>query len=171
MLGETSLIPDAQAAVTSTARTSTVERPVPSLGGEGSKDGRVGGLVLTRHLGESIMIGEDVEVQVVGLKAGTVRLKFVAPRTVPVHRREVFDAIKSGVEPSTPTPQVAPVDSRPAKISGGLVLARLARQSVMIGEDVEIGVVEVRPSTVKLRIAAPRSVSVHRREVFDSLKG
>ena len=117
------------------------------------------------------MIGEEVEVQVVGLKSGTVRLKVMAPRTIAVHRREVFEAIRAGIEQGT-TSIVAdrPASSRPGKPAGGLVLARCARESIMIGEEVEIGVVEVRPSTVKLRISAPRTIPVHRREIFEAAR-
>ena len=172
MLSEAAPIPDATVSNPSVAlRPSAVAEDRPSLGLEGSKPGRMGGLVLTRHLGESIMIGEGVEVHVVGLRSGTARLKVVAPRTIPVHRREVFESIRSGCEPTEPEPPTKPVVPTLGKPPGGLVLARSARQSIMIGEDVEIGVVEVRPSTVKLRISAPKSVPVHRREVFDSLRG
>jgi carbon storage regulator len=152
------------------ARASVDEIGVPEPAGDEPNVKKLGGLVLTRHLGESIMIGEDVEVEVVGLKSGTVRLKVVAPRTIPVHRREIFDSIHSEPAPVAASPRTEPVAPRPGKPGGGLVLARSTRQSIMIGEHVEIGVVEVRPSTVKLRIVAPRSVEVHRREVYESLR-
>lgn len=170
MLGEVS-IPDAPAAgplMEAAPRKVASRQPAPAP--EESKPAKLGGLVLTRHLGESIMIGEDVEVQVVGLKSGTVRLKVVAPRTIPVHRREVFDTIRSEIGLAVPPPVAQRPAMRSVKPAGGLVLARCARESIMIGEDVEIGVVEVRPSTVKLRISAPKSVAVHRREIFESLR-
>ena len=167
-----SLTPDAPAS------SPTMATPPPSYGGdlpalglEESKPARLGGLVLTRHLGESIMIGDEVEVSVAGIRSGTVRLKVVAPRTIAVHRREIFDSIQSAPALAEPAHVLEPVRPRPGKPSGGLVLARSVRQSIMIGEDVEIGVVDVRPSTVKLRISAPKSIPVHRREIFESLKG
>jgi carbon storage regulator len=43
---------------------------------------------------ESIMIGDDVEVTVVDIKGGKVRLGIIAPKSVPVHRLEVYKAIK-----------------------------------------------------------------------------
>jgi carbon storage regulator len=170
-----SLIPDVPASSPALAtRPPNNEGNQPALVQQESKSGRLGGLVLTRHLGESIMIGDEVEVHVVGLRSGTVRLKVVAPRSIQVHRREIFDSIRSEAalaEPAlSPEAEPVPVSHRPGKVNGGLVLARLARQSIMIGEDVEIGVVEVRPSVVKLRISAPKSVPVHRREVFESLR-
>jgi len=139
--------------------------------GNGPTAKKQGGLVLTRHLGESIMIGAAVEVEVVGLRSGTVRLKVIAPRSVAVHRREVFDAIRSEPVGLDVAPLSESAGPRPGKPHGGLVLARHAEESIMIGDDIEIGVVEVRPATVKLRIAAPRTVSVHRREVYDAIQG
>ena len=51
-------------------------------------------LVLTRKSGESIVIGQDIEVKVLSSEGGTVRLGVSAPREVPVYRREIFEAIK-----------------------------------------------------------------------------
>ncbi len=51
-------------------------------------------LVLSRQKDESIMIGDDVEVIIVDVRGDKVRLGITAPRSIPVHRREVYDAIK-----------------------------------------------------------------------------
>ena len=48
-----------------------------------------------------------------------------------------------------------------------LVLARKLDQRIMIGDNVEISVVEIKGDTVKLGIAAPRSVKVYRYEVYE----
>ncbi|GAB3356610.1 carbon storage regulator CsrA [Modestobacter lapidis] len=50
-------------------------------------------LTLTRSVGESIRIGEDIEVYVVEVRGGTVRLGFKAPREVTIHREEVYKQI------------------------------------------------------------------------------
>ena len=50
-------------------------------------------LVLSRHANESIMVG-DVEITVIDIRGDKVRLGVVAPAEIPVHRREVYDAIK-----------------------------------------------------------------------------
>jgi carbon storage regulator len=50
-------------------------------------------LTLTRSVGESIRIGEDIEVYVVDVRGGTVRLGFKAPREVAIHREEVYKQI------------------------------------------------------------------------------
>lgn len=52
-----------------------------------------------------------------------------------------------------------------------LVLTRRANQSIMIGEDVVVTVLEVRGDQVRLGIVAPREVEVHREEVFRALHG
>ena len=52
-----------------------------------------------------------------------------------------------------------------------LVLTRRANQSIMIGEDVVVTVLEVRGDQVRLGIVAPREIEVHREEVFRALHG
>jgi len=47
-----------------------------------------------------------------------------------------------------------------------LVLTRRLNQSIKIGDDIEITVIEVRGDQVRLGVAAPRDVSVHRKEVY-----
>jgi carbon storage regulator len=51
-------------------------------------------LVLSRKKGESIVINDDVTVVVVEIRGDKVRLGVEAPKEVPVHRREVYDAIQ-----------------------------------------------------------------------------
>ena len=51
-------------------------------------------LVLSRHRDESIMIGDDVVVTIVDIRGDKVRLGIEAPQEIPVHRQEVYDAIK-----------------------------------------------------------------------------
>ena len=56
-------------------------------------------LILTRRVGESVVIGEDVTVTVLGVKGNQVRIGINAPKTVAVHREEIFERIKSGRSP------------------------------------------------------------------------
>jgi len=51
-------------------------------------------LVLTRKKNESIVINDDITIVVVEIRGDKVRLGVEAPKEVPVHRREVFDAIQ-----------------------------------------------------------------------------
>lgn len=51
-------------------------------------------LILTRRLGETIIIGEDIEITVLGTKGGQVRLGIDAPKDVDVHREEIYHSIK-----------------------------------------------------------------------------
>lgn len=51
-------------------------------------------LVLSRHREESIMIGDDVVITIVDIRGDKVRLGIAAPQDIPVHRQEVYDAIK-----------------------------------------------------------------------------
>jgi carbon storage regulator len=51
-------------------------------------------LVLSRQRDESIMIGDDVEITIVDVRGDKVRLGINAPKSIPVHRREIYDAIQ-----------------------------------------------------------------------------
>ncbi|OHB83672.1 MAG: carbon storage regulator [Planctomycetes bacterium RBG_19FT_COMBO_48_8] len=51
-------------------------------------------LVLSRQRDESIMIGDDVEIIIVDVRGDKVRLGITAPKSIPVHRREIYDAIQ-----------------------------------------------------------------------------
>jgi len=51
-------------------------------------------LILTRRVGETVMIGENVTVTVLGVKGNQVRVGVNAPRDVAVHREEIFERIK-----------------------------------------------------------------------------
>lgn len=50
-----------------------------------------------------------------------------------------------------------------------LVLSRKKDEVIVIGDDIEITVVEVRGDQVKIGVSAPRSVSIHRKEVYDAI--
>jgi carbon storage regulator len=52
-------------------------------------------LILTRRMGESVRIGDDVTVTVLGVKGGQVRLGFTAPQDVAVHREEIYLRIQA----------------------------------------------------------------------------
>ena len=52
-------------------------------------------LVLGRNVGEVITIGDDIEITVVEIQGDSVRIGINAPREVPVHRKEIADAIKA----------------------------------------------------------------------------
>ena len=51
-------------------------------------------LVLSRQRDETIMIGDDIEITIVDIRGDKVRLGINAPSHVPVHRKEVYDAIQ-----------------------------------------------------------------------------
>ncbi len=51
-------------------------------------------LILTRRVGETLMIGDEVTVTVLGVKGNQVRIGVNAPRDVSVHREEIYERIK-----------------------------------------------------------------------------
>ena len=52
-------------------------------------------LVLSRHRDETIMIGDDIELTIVDIRGDKVRIGIKAPSNIPVHRKEVYEAIRS----------------------------------------------------------------------------
>jgi carbon storage regulator len=51
-------------------------------------------LILTRRVGETVMIGDDVTITVLGVKGNQVRVGINAPKNVAVHREEIYERIK-----------------------------------------------------------------------------
>ena len=57
-------------------------------------------LILTRRVGETLMIGDEVAITVLGVKGNQVRVGINAPKEVPVHREEIYLRIKNEEENS-----------------------------------------------------------------------
>ena len=83
-------------------------------------------LVLSRQRDESIMIGDDVEIIIVDVRGDKVRLGITAPKSIPVHRREIYDAIQrekkekkekkeGGDQPSQAEPKQEPESRQESK--------------------------------------------------------
>ena len=51
-------------------------------------------LILTRRLGESIRVGDDIKITVVEIRGGNIRLGIEAPTQIKVHREEIYERIK-----------------------------------------------------------------------------
>ena len=55
-------------------------------------------LILTRRVGESLMVGDDITITVLGVKGNQVRIGVNAPRDVAVHREEIYKRIQDDDE-------------------------------------------------------------------------
>ena len=58
-------------------------------------------LILTRRVGETLMVGDDVTITVLGVKGNQVRIGINAPKDVPVHREEIYLRIKEEEQSDT----------------------------------------------------------------------
>lgn len=70
-------------------------------------------LILTRRVGETIRINDDISVTVLGVKGSQVRLGIQAPEGVAVHREEIFERIQAGLQQSPPANGPEPDRSEP----------------------------------------------------------
>ena len=61
-------------------------------------------LILTRKTGETIMVGDEVTVTVLGVKGNQVRVGIKAPREIAVHREEIYERIQAEQEGSEEVP-------------------------------------------------------------------
>ncbi len=55
-------------------------------------------LILTRRVGETLMVGDEITITVLGVKGNQVRIGVNAPRDVAVHREEIYNRIQDGEE-------------------------------------------------------------------------
>jgi carbon storage regulator len=62
-------------------------------------------LILTRRVGETVIIGNEVTVTVLGVKGNQVRIGVNAPKDVPVHREEIYERIKREEEGEAHVPR------------------------------------------------------------------
>ena len=73
-------------------------------------------LILTRRVGETLKVGNDVDVTVLGVKGNQIRIGIKAPKNVAVHREEIFDRIQREAELAQQTDESgesAPTDESP----------------------------------------------------------
>ena len=70
-------------------------------------------LIITRKPGEKIMLGDDIVVEVMAVSGSSVRLGIAAPRSLPVYREEIWNAVKQ--EQAAASQPAAPAESRPAE--------------------------------------------------------
>ena len=71
-------------------------------------------LILTRRVGETVMIGNDVTVTILGVKGNQVRVGINAPKNVAVHREEIYERIKREQQGQSGDTQGETQDNEPA---------------------------------------------------------
>ena len=71
-------------------------------------------LILTRRVGETVMIGDDVTITVLGVKGNQVRVGINAPKHVAVHREEIYERIKREQQSDAEPQQAKATEFAPA---------------------------------------------------------
>ena len=72
-------------------------------------------LILSRKLNEQIVIGDQIVITVVAIRGGNVRLGIDAPTSVPVHRKEIHDALSKQDRQTEPVAKKAPGTGLPSR--------------------------------------------------------
>jgi len=122
----------------------------------------VGMLIITRRVGEAVVIGDNAEVsvKVLGVKGNQVRFGIKAPRGVQVMRQEIL----LGMQTDGANDYETAVDM--------LVISRRAGEAVVIGDNAEVSVtmLGIKGNQVRVGINAPREVSVLREEIWGRMQ-
>ena len=77
-------------------------------------------LILTRRVGETLMVGDEVTVTVLGVKGNQVRIGVNAPKDVAVHREEIYERIKREKSGVVDAPVDTPIDEAPGDNFGNV---------------------------------------------------
>ena len=125
-----------------------------------------GMLILQRYRNEIINVGDDIRVVIDDIRGNHVRIYIEAPPEISIHREEVYEAIQRGESRR----QSAAKSTLTQKEFTRLVLSRKKDESIRIGDDIRITITDIRGDRVRIGIEAPRSVSVHRQEVYEKIK-
>lgn len=128
-------------------------------------------LVVTRRTDEGLMISGEIELFVVSVRTDRVRLGIHAPVHIQVHRRELYEALRNGSAQPDLFPlgdAAARTTPRPSGKPPRLVLTRRRHESIMIGDEVEVIVVELHEEEVRLAVRHPPYLEVVCKEAYEA---
>jgi len=107
---------------------------------------------MSRLKDEAIMLGDDIEITIIDIRGDYVRLGLHVTQTISVRMKESSDTIKKNNK------------------QGLLVIRCKKNESVMIGDDIEVIIVDVRGDKARIGLVAPKPVPVHRKEIYDAIQ-
>jgi len=119
-------------------------------------------LIIVRDVGQTINIGDDVEVVLLAIDEKVARIGVSAPRNIPINRKELHPIGASRYALTGDGKESPP----PATKTSTLILVRAVGQAITIGDNIEIMVLDLTDGkTVRLGIEAPRQVEITRGEL------
>ncbi|MDR2737130.1 MAG: carbon storage regulator [Gracilibacteraceae bacterium] len=111
-------------------------------------------LVLTRKIGQKIIIGDDIEVMLAAVGGGMAHISVYAPADIPVVRQDEAAADR--------------VLERHADVP--MVITRKVSEQILVGSNIQIMLVSIIGDTVRLGIEAPRDIKIMRQEVLEEVR-
>lgn len=128
-------------------------------------------LILSRTVGQSVLIGDGIQVTVLDVCENATRLGVSAPPEIPIHRKEMYDRLLATEDTPESFAGMNPKSPRTDKRLRApmLILVRRIGQSILIGDDIEVTLIRYgQADDVSLGIEAPRDVMIKRAEKSQS---
>lgn len=123
-------------------------------------------LILERYPKEIIRIGTNIIITILAVKGIQVRCCMLCPKNIPIRRLEV--ARRMVLQGMTLLERLR-LENQTEEI-GNLVITRMPGEGFLIGPDITVTILQVKGFKVRVGIDAPRSIPVHRQEIFARLQ-
>jgi carbon storage regulator len=128
-------------------------------------------LILTRYRDQKIKIDDIVTINIMSVnKQGSVSVGIQAPRSIPVHREEIFAKVKADNSDEVFFQEATHGFTKKDVGTGYLILTRNKGQKIRICDDVIITILASTKGNVKIGIDAPNDVAIHREEIYDKIQ-
>lgn len=123
-------------------------------------------LILTRRIGERLIIDDEIVVGVLGVMGNQVRMNVDSPKNWWIYRKDIADRIEAG-EGLSP-------NGESASERGNLVLTRKIGEVICMGTEdkvvIEITILGIKGNQVRIGVEAPKDMAVHRESIWERIQ-